>query len=226
MVVRGRLPRSGFVQSVFTVARNWCSRSSGIRIHATDCENGYGEFKRLGLTKAERTDLYITAQLHIRTRVECGFSVSINKADFQSVWEEPSDDAMYGLVLVEALGRIAAWQKQKNGDVPLTMLFERGAGYGQVVYEVAGYIHNQWPFLFADKRHMVQLQAADVLAYEGWKHWVNRLSRPDFDTRRSLESLANTPISAHYMDRDYIQEFHEDALKMEAFRWRKPKKIR
>ncbi len=61
---------------------------------------------------------------------------------------------------------------------------------------------------FGDRRLILPLQAADIIAYESWKHWYNtRAAETKRDTRKSLRRLNGKPHRGKYLSGLGLLEF-------------------
>jgi hypothetical protein len=121
----------------------------------------------------------------INTRTLCGFAYAVIKADFDRV--VPPDlrarlgGNHYAFTVMACTGAIRDWREKYAIDVPMDYIFEKGTkGEGEVmkmlgqaakqlgVYEALGLMPDG--FSFQPKNRLVQLQAADMLAYESYRH--------------------------------------------------------
>jgi len=114
----------------------------------------------------------------------------------------------YVFCVARCLTQVAKWAKLKHLDGPIAYVFEAGAGYVDEVEERKAEIRSS-PLIgkalrfhsltFADKKRLIPLQAADVIAYETMKHCKNTLllnsGRPP---RKSLMGLLPLPHDGEY----------------------------
>ena len=173
--------------------------------HMTDWENRRGEFK--GMKERERKRLYNKLVTIIHRYAEGGLAASFHVHDFQKA------DLLLGspYIFCSTLAIAAAnqWAETVSFDDELEFVFEKGAetaSYFKRAFEAAQK-NKQFAARFrlgsisyADRRRVVPLQAADILAYETYKKLDGRLNR------KTIEILLNGKVqhyAIHYKREDF-----------------------
>jgi hypothetical protein len=167
------------------------------RFHATDCTNGYGEFE--GWSRSKRSKLFRkTVDIlgrHTNTR---GYSVGIVLDDYNQVIDKGSKtDELFGgprsLVFQVLIQDLA---KDRHGPVEFVM-DKPDKGWGQLkeLFEKTKQMGRPW----CDNLHSLTpgnastfpgIQAADLLAYETYRHLNQATSKePKRRPRKSLVRL-------------------------------------
>lgn len=187
-------------------------------MHATDLEASQGQFR--GWKKDRKISLQKRVTGIINRRVNIGVAASIPYSDYNA--EVTGDHLLvcgspYNYCFNLVLTQIGAWIDKYRRDQPMQYVFEQG-DYG--LHECFNALNNQkkrkidnrkryliegWSS--QDKRKMIQLQAADVLAYEQMKHFANRVAfgevRPQ---RKMLDALAaNGKVISIRQDRESLR---------------------
>lgn len=196
------------------VEKKWKAviRGNGIeRFHATDCNNGFDEFKdwpaerRTGLTKR---------LIRILTEHELyGLFSGAVQPDLRDVLQAKRDDDAYPLCLQHCLEVIG----EKTARLPLTeqvdvildssrfsargaelfhwMKFERSWQHGSRFRNIT---YSRW-------QDFIPLQCADLMVYEAFK----MLRRTEFDKerpeRKSFTVLSGRPIFGGHFDREAME---------------------
>jgi hypothetical protein len=203
--------------------REWCAllKTGPVSMmHATDLENLYGEFK--GWSFEKKLQFQKIAYGIIRRRVEVGIAASVTLDAYE---KEMTGDyrvthgGPYAFCFRIALTRIREWAIRFNRTEPMNYIVESGDLGIQEAHDVFTHTLHGAPkvaakFLFgtwaeADKRKVVQLQAADVIAYEQTKHMVNRVKDGEIRApRKSLLALLDGKLwlGGHY-DAEAISKY-------------------
>lgn len=147
----------------------------------------------------------VLRRLHgiIKERVFVGFACSVNLSDYQEVIKTDELRAYFGnphvFVTIACMKTIGAWADGQHFREPIAYVFESGSGHDAEVSRLfANAIRDEnqreryrvGSFSIQDKRLILPLQAADILAYEVTKviSWGidNENMRP---VRQSIKNL-------------------------------------
>lgn len=123
----------------------------------------------------------------------------------------------YGLAATILFTAVAEQVKPLRGDPFVAYIFESGAeGFGQI----AKFFQDNYKdvstrrelrllsLAFEDKRLVKPLQAADLLAYELYKHLPRHLGQDDRPARYTLKALARLPRKWNTVDADELRKWH------------------
>jgi hypothetical protein len=167
------------------------------RFHATDCSNGHGEFE--GWSKFRRTSLFKKTIDILSTHTNArAYSVGIVLDDYNQVVDKASKvDELFGgprsLVFQLLIQDVA---KDRHGPVAIVMdRPDKGWGQLKVLFEKTKQLGRPW----CDNLHSLTpgnasrflgIQAADLLAYEKYRHLNQRTNKePKREARQSLRRL-------------------------------------
>lgn len=123
----------------------------------------------------------------------------------------------YGLASIMLFSAVAEQVKKLPGDPFIAYIFEAGAeGHGQIdklwhdnyADEAQRIELRLLSLAFEDKRRVLALQAADMLAYELHKHLPRHLGLEDRPTRYTLKALAQRPKFWSTVDADTLRQWH------------------
>lgn len=207
------------------LAREWFDllRSESISLlHMTDLECFQGEFK--GWNKARQIRVLSRAHGIIQRRVRVGISSAVIKSHYDEVIKgelrHRYGKHYYTICALDCMSRVIEWADKYSYAEPIQYVFETGAeGAGELAAKMQDFYDDErtrtryrlrgWSF--EDKREVVQLQAADFIAYETWKQMENRIlegeKRP---MRKSLFNLLRaskgTPHFSNYLNRENLSE--------------------
>jgi hypothetical protein len=189
--------------------------------HRNDLENFKGEFQEKdGWNPARRARVVSLAQGIIRRRMNFGICSAVIKRDYAEIIIGEMRDYYgrhyYTFCVNDALRLVGNWIRDFSRTDPLHFVFESGAeGSGEVaarLAEISGSerlrrLYNLAGWSFADKRDVVQLQAADVWAYETFKQMDNRIvDGVKRKVRKSAEALIKCPhVSNYWCKEDLIK---------------------
>jgi hypothetical protein len=193
--------------------------------HRTDLECFHNEFSEdNGWNPTRRERVVRRAQGIIRRRVNIGISSSIIKQAYDEIITGEArhfyGEHYYSFAVRDCLERVADWIKRFHRTEPIRYVFEKGAEGQTEVNEALTEAYEDkdlrerfkldgWSF--EDKRSVVQLQAADLLAYETFKHMENQIV--DGVKRRMRKSLydllrqsGGTPHHSNYWNTHNLTE--------------------
>lgn len=200
-------------------AREWRSHLSKFNVtvmHRTDLESFHGEF--VGWTPEQRTEFVSKAQQIIKRRTYVAIGNAVIKADFERMFPDRLKrfyGGAYGYCAILCLARAKRWFDKVKQQDPIDWVFEAGTdGSGQIAHLFNAVYANvqsrtdfrlcRWSFAGKDEP---QLQAADLIAYEVFKHATNRaLAWPRRKVRLSLQHLVRP------QDEDYLEFWLEEDL--------------
>jgi hypothetical protein len=182
---------AGYIGSVFQWRRfnsEWQTLldSEGVKVmHRVNLETFHGEFKEWNPDR--RTAFVKEAQVIIKRRTYGSLGAAVIKADFESVmpeWVQKLYGGPYGWCAQDCIVGSRRWREEHpHGDDSIDWVFEAGTeGTGQVMamldslftnpMERPQYRINSWTFA---GKNVLPLQAADVVAYESFKHMENQI---------------------------------------------------
>ena len=203
-------------------ARNWRDlvlRPFGLKtFHMADCEAGRGEFA--GWAKDRRDTLMKIAIPIIRTWTLFGSGSAVVVKDYEELTHghskqgHPYLQSSYAFCFWSVMHWLLRDAKSYRSRVqPIALYFdrkERVAGQTKRYFDAfcrdMDKEERLVSLVYADDAQVVQLQAADVLAYETGKHLLNRLYDPKRPMRKSLEVLlAKKNLSVGYFDRNNLR---------------------
>lgn len=127
----------------------------------------------------------------------------------------------YGTCAMLCIETLRRWMKSKSLDGPLAYVFETGARYSGEFFETfkaaqKGSNFNQsYPggISFYDKRVVLPLQAADILAYEMYRELKNSIENYPNPRREVLINIRNVvPIRGTFYDKDKLRKFIENLV--------------
>jgi hypothetical protein len=193
-------------------------------MHRTDLENYRGEF--VGWTPETRNVFVNKAQQIIKRRTYVAIGKAVIKADFEEVFPDNLKrfyGGAYGFCAILCLARAKRWFDKTNLKDPIDWVFEVGTeGSGQISHLLnslytdvqmrTDFRLSRWSF--ADK-DVVPLQAADVIAYETFKHATNQLvTQPRRKVRISLQHLVRSQDDEHleYWSKEDLEAYLKDPI--------------
>ncbi|MGA9996251.1 MAG: DUF3800 domain-containing protein [Pyrinomonadaceae bacterium] len=206
-------------------AREWNEvlKKEGVKIfHMKDFENGYGEFtEEKGWTKERKINFQNRLIGIIKRRVTTGVYTSVDILAYEELmtgWRRTKNGSPYNFCVTACIGQIGLLWSYFKREEPIAYVIEHGAGYNHEVSEAF-----RLTFVDEQRRHMfrlgsltfetkdraVQLQAADMLAYEAWKDDCNSyLLQPNERRKRrvSIGKLTQAPHMRLYFGRAELEE--------------------
>ena len=160
----------------------------------------------------------------IKQRTMVGLGVAVEKAGYDQIVPAAIRDRIgknhYTFALYICMGFIKKWREEARVTEPIQFVFDRvSKGKGEIdsYFEtlVSGGDHARVHFgvqgkcwSFRDKAEAVQLQAADIWAYEFFRFMRDCYSSGQKEPRKSLLSLALSPKQfTEYHNRETLTEF-------------------
>jgi hypothetical protein len=187
----------------------WIPRCNQIPFHAKDCESDQRNYRCVphDKNKAMYRDLVrILADSPIS-----GVAIAIDLAAQLQIFPGSFELAYYR-AFVEALQRVAAVGEHFGHIAKLTFDVssenEYNAGYLYRIMRDGDKQFREWlhpEISFVSAKYSARLQAADMLAYEGWKaldHTVGSIKR----TRRSWEELRKVGFETHSYSNEWFSD--------------------
>lgn len=186
-------------------------------LHRNDLENFRGEFQeKYGWNPSRRERVVRLAQGIISRRINFAVCSAVIKRDYDEIITGDMRDYYgrhyYTFCVNDALRLVANWIRKYSRTDPIAYVFETGAeGSGEVAArftKISGNeklrkLYNFGSWSFAPKRDLVQLQAADLWAYETFKQMDNRVvDGVKRKVRKSAEVLTKCPHASNY----YLKE--------------------
>jgi len=180
-------------------------------LHRVDLENFRKEFKDWDDKRRKR--LLVKATRLIRAYTMKGLFGAVFKKDFERTMPECVQRAFggpYGWLVHDAMIGIGHWGEDRGQTAPVEYVFEEGAhGRKQVerMFKTLGK-DKHWGaklllggWSFAKKENVVQLQTADILVYEVYKHVTNRIVDGERrEIRKSVKRLIRRTDEGYYWD--------------------------
>jgi len=175
--------------------------------------------------KRERTIRSLVSA--IKTRAQIGFSAAVVKSAFDEVitWDigERFGHNHYTLAIRLCIGLVDKWRQKYGYREPIQYVFDRlSKGKGEIdemfrIYvsgkEDALYRYGVYPdcWSFQDKAQIVQLQAADIWAYENFRYMRDCFIPEDLAKlkkvpRRSYRELRASPVQVRYHIKRTLEE--------------------
>lgn len=193
--------------------------------HMSEYENRKGIFadwsqrKRIAVIK-RLTEIIKTNALH-------GVAAAVIVNDYKEiVGQAKGTFSPYTFCVVRCMVQIARWAKKSYQEGRIAYIFENGAGYGGEIEKkkmdlisntLVKEAYRYQSLTFCNKRTLIPLQAADVIAYETMKHCKNHyLSDNKQDPRKSLQNLLSLPHDSEFFNKDgllgyaqWVREMYE-----------------
>lgn len=201
-------------------SRNWQERldKEGIHcFHMTDFENRRGPFKEMGKSQG---NLLIESLIRIiKIRVKYLFAIAFSKTDFEEVVGDNYLRAVgteWTFCAMTCMALLRDWADKRAEKDPIAFYFEQGARHSNALKAAHTKAQkdkefvsrmNLGTFTLGDRRHLQPLQAADILAYEAYKHRYNKLKRPELPMRKSLEALLDIPHTDFFAEKKTLEFF-------------------
>jgi uncharacterized protein DUF3800 len=183
--------------------------------HMTDFENRRKQFKNMLDSDRRRLLERLIAFIKIRQRI--GFAVTFDLAVYNEMIQEFADLPLkqpYAFCALTLMGRIRAWLRKHSYDEYVAYVYESGAKHAGQVHSAYNYWMRQGELarimrigsmVFGDKRDVLPLQAADILAYETWKEVSNTIAGRPRQVRWPMKQLALSPLNGLRIERDTMR---------------------
>jgi hypothetical protein len=207
-------------------AREWdeALKKEGVKIfHMKDFENGYGEFtKEKGWTKERKISFQSKLIGIIKRRMNFGVYTSVDIPAYEELitgWRRTRNGTPYHFCLTVCFTNISFWQQKYERKEPIAYVIEHGAGFNHEINkafqatfadEIRRQMFRLGSLTFETKDRAIQLQAADMLAYEAWKDACNFYLLPRHERRKrrtSFEKLIQAaPLIHGFFGRNELQQ--------------------
>jgi len=173
----------------------------------------------------------------IKTRAQTGFSAAVVKSAFDEVItaeiRERFGSNHYTLAIRLCVGLIEKWRQKYGYREPIQYVFDRQSeGKGDINEMFRIYVSGKEDALrrygiyedcwsFQDKAQVVQLQAADIWAYENFRYMRDCFIPEDLSKlrklpRRSYRELRGSPVQVRYHVRRTLEELARRARDITA----------
>lgn len=182
--------------------------------HMSKFESRQGEYKNWNSDKRIRIQERLIGI--IKRRVRIGFASAIRLSDYSEVMDG-RDRILYGspyaFCLISCMKLVAAWADKYEHQEPIVYVFESGAGCDGEIGAIFSRSFSKesvrsryrvGDLAFGDKRGIVQLQAADILAYEIYKRVGHLMTDDNRKLRKSLQALGMYPHMFRDITKDEI----------------------
>jgi uncharacterized protein DUF3800 len=188
--------------------------------HMTDFENRQGPYR--DWDNAQRETVIKRLLGIIKRYALSGFSAAVVRGDYERLRDEYPGRLVtpYGVCAAWCLRDVADWLDSSNRDEYASYVFERGfRGAGHMVEafgRASDEVRRAYRFgalSFADKRAVIPLQAADILAYEACKQVPRRMGADGRPTRKSAVSLGSrVPLRGKYFTYETLCSYVPDGF--------------
>ena len=163
----------------------------------------------------------------IKTRAQIGFSAAVVKSSFDEVITQELRDRFgsnhYALAIRLCVGLVDKWREKYDYREPIQYVFDRQTeGKGDIDEMFRIYVSGKGDALrrygiypdcwsFQDKAQVVQLQAADIWAYENFRYMRDCFIPEDLTKlkqlpRRSYIALKESPVQVRYHVKRTLEE--------------------
>jgi hypothetical protein len=175
--------------------------------HMSECLASTGEFKGWEWEKKDRVIKTLISITKARARI--GLVYAVRKVDYDSLVTGPLRDRVgryhYSFVIRKCLNEIWRWRQDFGVQGPLRYVFDRmSEGKGEIEAilsemsqsdgEALGLETGGWSF--ENKKHLIPLQCADILANQGYRH---------------MSKCVLSGTGLHYNSNDYMTQLHDDS---------------
>jgi hypothetical protein len=204
-------------------------------LHRTDIESFHGEFKRSkGWDDTRKLRVLRAAHEIIKKWTEIGRAVAVIQADFDGVMLGVIKRAFggaYGFLAGQYIVEISKWARDTNQPGPIQYVFEAGAKGRRQVDRMCSLMFEKPPrgiirqrdwrevmrfggWSFQRKECVRQLQAADFIAYEAYKHMDNRIvGVPGFPAKGFPKAKVRDSALDLFRPNDLIEYFDRQRLR-------------
>lgn len=204
----------------------WLDRTGGVPFHATDCQSGYGVYKKLGMTKEER-DLLYKDLVHLIVQSPLrGFGTAMDVGAYKTIFDGTPRNTPYIRCFMDVITFAAALTQSYPGhDVEFIFDMNLGVQYNatELYYIYCEYwkcdLRNRLGTIsFGLSKNSVGLQVADLWAYEIMKQWDNTCYNSDkLPMRKSMEALYDSARFTFFgYNNDYFEK-HKTNVEQEQF---------
>ncbi|HZH29196.1 MAG TPA: DUF3800 domain-containing protein [Pyrinomonadaceae bacterium] len=155
----------------------------------------------------------------IISRISVGIAAAVVRSDYDKIIIGPhreNHDGPYTFCASMCFAFAGGWAEENGYDEPISYIFEDGALGKQEVdtqfsnaykNEKARQFYRLGSLVFDDKRRFNQLQAADILAYEMYKHVLRVTGKEKRPTRTSMLILDVIPMKRRFFDEKALLDF-------------------
>lgn len=155
----------------------WVDHTGDTPFHMTDCLSGNRGYK--GVPEKERHDLIISLALEINNAEVYGFNSAVLLKHFRETFPKDKDDAPYFMCFQHCFNQAATWASEFREQVNCHFDRKKELEHrGLRIYEhvsglstLPGWEVTRWlgEIKFGSRSDYVPLQAADMLAYTGFR---------------------------------------------------------
>lgn len=204
-------------------SRQWVGalQSEGVRLfHASEFENRVGEFSDWSKGRADRLMARLCTIVRERTIFSFGHCVRV--ADFKDVvttiQARSRMRSAYSFCLQQCITGISEWARQRQKGALVHVFFEHGNKFSNDVislYEQAAKnetMRNKYrigSIKPRSKQSFVPLQAADLWAYEVFRHYSNLEGKRIRDDRKSFIALLHGNFEIRLQSKKSIRNWVE-----------------
>jgi hypothetical protein len=210
-------------------SRNWNevnARENFDVFHMADFVARKAQFAAPEWSDQAKRDRTLRALINvIKTRVRIGFSAVVVKSAYDDVivggkLREKFGDSHYAFAVRLCTALVDSWRKKYRYNAPVEYVFDRlskGRGDinaifeklllgGEVALRQYGVYESCWSF--QDKSQILQLQAADIWAWENYRYMRNCVipTGTRGKPRNSYLALRDSPVQVRYHVRETLEE--------------------
>jgi hypothetical protein len=186
--------------------------------HATDWENLWGEFK--GWEQETKIEFIQQLIAVIHSVQIYGFHSAVALREFRSVFPRERADAPYFICFQSCVGEIAVGCGKEKEQVAFVFEEKKEVEFRAIrlynhIIERVDWPGRKWlgSITFAGKKKVLPLQAADFLAYEGFKHLDNLVQKSGRPIRKTLDLLhSEERLYGKLWDRERLEELKREYI--------------
>jgi hypothetical protein len=164
--------------------------------HASHCQAQRGEYERVRREDCSSLTDYLSCKL--AKLPSLGFVSGVFRKEFRYcpkvIREEAGDDPL-GLALHICFQHVATWARELFSEEPVAFVFAKHQKYQSIVEKVYDFYgnHESWgknigSLSFSTPGLLVELQAADLIAYEGMR-FARDSEKPNYVKRQAWKNL-------------------------------------
>jgi hypothetical protein len=180
--------------------------------HMTDCANGAGLFRAMPVSKRDQLARRLIGI--IKRRAAIGIVASARPTDVARFAKEHKEEAAYILCLCWCVTGVAEWAAERRYAGNIAYFFEAGhrlarkandammfLGLNPTLRQGSRYVAHS----FITKQQARPIQAADILAWQWHKEWINRFGVRRRPRRLDFESLLELPHKVGHLTEEHLR---------------------
>jgi hypothetical protein len=196
----------------------------GIKVfHAVDCAHRKKEFR--GWSDEKRRDFHIELTGVIKESVLIGIGGVVPLLEYNSVlpeWAKLEIKHPYYFSFAVMMRTLRQFREEFLPNEPIEFVFDRKKNFEGVLSDMFNHLRDDSPnhrghlgaVSFRAKDKVIQLQAADYLAYEVRRYAADQFKGAIRPTRKTMESLMkDRQLAVGFYDRDDLKRHVDSRLK-------------